>query len=123
YEEKGEAQAHSDFIKQVGFYTDGYPGDPAGVYWSAPSEWITEDIARSFLKQAELTLQKVLTVRELELWIEHVVQHLGTDASREAVIEYYRALKSEGFSTKSIEEIESFYRKSMDGPKAGGALS
>jgi AbiV family abortive infection protein len=84
-----------DSIKQLGFYTDCL-GDGN---WSEPAEVIENGLAQSLVATAELlSLKKPITVREVQLWIEHLgpVWKGPIDWMKKAVEHWHAAMVAEG---------------------------
>lgn len=84
-----------DSIKQVGFYTDCL----GRAHWSEPGDVIDGDLARALVVTAEgLALEKTISVREVELWIEHLgpVWKGPIDWMKKALENWHAAMEAEG---------------------------
>lgn len=58
-----------DSVKQIGFYTDCL----GKAHWSIPTEIISEQLATSLVRIAEIMIpKKAVTEQELQLWAEHM---------------------------------------------------
>jgi AbiV family abortive infection protein len=83
-----EHTAILDQVKQIGLYTD-CMGD---AHWSEPDKVIDGSFARSLVGIADLLAKKkVVTVKEIELWVEH------TQPSYGAPLECIRKLHARAF--------------------------
>jgi AbiV family abortive infection protein len=96
-----------DQIKQISFYTDCL----GNAHWSEPGEIIDKKLAQTLVAIAQIQANdSEVTVRELELWI----QHLGpvwktTDLEvKKALIAWYGDLQREGLKPKGRNEMEHF---------------
>lgn len=99
-----EHPAELDTIKQIAFYSDCY-GDG---HWSEPHEVIDETLCRSLVTTARVLLSKTeMTLREIELWIEHVGPH-ADGPTFEGPREFYRAMKAEGLSDYDDAHLDTF---------------
>lgn len=97
FDESSDHPALADQIKQVGLYTDCL----GKRHWSVPEEVINEQLARSFVASAEAILAKPgrrFSVREIELWQEHLGPVWGRDSEsmRSALVRWAAALAKEG---------------------------
>lgn len=96
YDPESDHPVILDTIKQLGFYTDSY----AAGSWSMPEHVIDEALCAEILLAASTLLSKnTVTVREIELWIEHI----GADQSETGLRNYFRAIQAEGFSPPEDE--------------------
>jgi AbiV family abortive infection protein len=106
FDENSDHQAVLDAIKQLGFYTDCY----GSAYWSEPFDVIEKKLAEGVLFAAKILIPKrEVTAREIELWIEHVMPHWGSHAMRQGAVDFHQALKREGLSDFTDEQILTFY--------------
>lgn len=96
-----------DTIKQISFYTDCF-GDKAR--WSCPGEAVDADFAPAIIAIAKLLKgsERVTTVRELQLWVDHVSPHYGKPAMAAALLAFQQQVFDEGLSNISAEELEEF---------------
>jgi len=84
-----------DNLKQLCFYTDCL----GQRNWANPSEIVNESIANEIVKTARrLAPTEDVTVREIELWIQHMEPVYAKDLvqMKQAVISWYTAMQNEG---------------------------
>jgi len=94
-------------LKQLGFYTDCF----GNAHWSKPDDVVDEKLARMVIEIAEIHRPSdETTVREVELWIEHVGSKKGEDigAGFAGLQQFYEAMKREGLSSHSMEDVAKF---------------
>jgi AbiV family abortive infection protein len=94
-----------DTVKQIALYVDCH----GEGHWSEPDVVIDEVTAAAIVRISGVMLPKTdVTLREIELWIEH----LGSDwNNRIAVRKYYafeKAMIEEGLSAHTLEDIARF---------------
>lgn len=110
----GEHTAEVDALKQIALYTDCF----GNRHWSMPSDAIDEGLARQLVATAEVLAQeKEISVREVELWREHMTPRDGVTAleMKDALIRWHQEMVNEGLASNSQEEFERF----VLGPEAG----
>lgn len=102
----GEHTALLNSVKQIGFYTDCY----AQGHWSEPEKVIDAELARSLVQIAELLAgrEETVTVRELELWAQHVAPALRTPDASFALLRWATAMYQEGLSTTTPQDYARF---------------
>jgi AbiV family abortive infection protein len=87
-------------LKQVALYTDCL----GRRHWSKPAEVISESLARTLVDAARVLTAHVsaVTVREVELWQQHMGAAWGRAASemKAAVVDWHEALVVEGIKPK-----------------------
>jgi AbiV family abortive infection protein len=95
-----------DYLKRSATYAD-CEGDQR---WSEPSKVITAELAADLLRAAEpLIPGELVSVREIELWIEHVGPVVAdTAASARSVVCWAEAMKAEGIKDFDLEALEAF---------------
>lgn len=106
-----------DNLKQLGFYTDCLENRR----WSIPQEAIDEKIARGLVEIAKLLVGKRhLSVKEIELWIEHLGQVPKGDleASKVALVKWYSAMQDAGLYESGVNRMEQFINEGVPFPKA-----
>jgi AbiV family abortive infection protein len=93
-----------DEMKQLTFYTDCFNK----VKWSEPGEFGSKELIERILQSAKLVLPKrVITTREMELWIDSMTRN-ERYPSRDGLLAFYAAMKAEGLSNVGTSEIEEF---------------
>lgn len=106
FDSKAEHQNMLDSIKQIGFYTDCY----GNRNWSEPQEVIEKKLAQTILAIARILCPKRETsVREIELWAQHLAPHWGTPGMAYASVRYHEALRAEGLEHHDPDEVRRFY--------------
>jgi AbiV family abortive infection protein len=103
---KAEHTAVIDAIKQIGFYTD----CSGNCHWSKPDEIIDADLANWLIKTAEVLSKKGehVTVKEIELWIQHMKPHWKTEFAKSALIDWCKAMEAEGLKFDYVGKMEKF---------------
>ena len=95
-------------LKQIGFYSDCY-GD---AHWSEPAnifEGKETKLAEYLVKVAELlAIKKEITVREIELWIEHMKPAWRTPEMPNALLRFCSGLASRGLEYNNAGGIRAF---------------
>lgn len=105
-ERNGDHNSLLDSVKLLGLYTDCY-GEERN--WSEPANVIGEELARQLVRTAEIMAPKrEVTIRELELWAEHLGPAWMTDEMPHALLRWHAAMVREGLTDTSIEEMEAF---------------
>jgi AbiV family abortive infection protein len=109
-ERDSEHTALLNSLKQLGFYTDCY----GNVHWSEPDRVFSgdqESLGPYLVHVAELLVPKhETTVREIELWMEHMKPVWGTAEMRFAVVRFQAAMVAEGLSDTTPAEMAAFLR-------------
>jgi AbiV family abortive infection protein len=104
----GEHTALLNSLKQLGFYTDCY----GNRHWSEPIkifEGKEESLAYYLVKTAELLARdEETTVREIELWIEHMQPVWLTAEMPHALLRFAEAMHRERLSTTTQQEYAQF---------------
>jgi AbiV family abortive infection protein len=113
FDEQSDHPYVLDMLKQLGFYTDCL-GQTAN--WAQPSDVITKELAEFLVQTAGiLARDKRCSVREIELWIEHVgpvwKQNMGW--MQQAVINWYAAMQAEGLAADGKNEMERFIKTGL----------
>jgi hypothetical protein len=71
---------------------------------------VDEKLAKQIVLIAQILLPKHETTnREIEIWIECVGKHWGTNKMFEGAVEFHRIMQSEGLSQHKAEDIEAFF--------------
>jgi len=104
---RAETVASMDARKQAGFYTDCVP-DPSGrPFWVEPTAAITPDHARTVVGCAAILLEhREVTMREIELFVEHVGPVLNRPGMVEGWRTWMRAMATEGLLGETVEAAE-----------------
>lgn len=92
-----------DVVKQLGFYTDCC----GAAHWSAPNEVIDGALASKLvaIARALTGVENNVTVRELELWAEH----MRNGMTRDNLLRWSAAMVAEGFKTAEyLTEMSDF---------------
>jgi AbiV family abortive infection protein len=110
FDEQSDHPYILDMLKQLGFYTDCL-GQKA--IWAQPSNIITKELAETLVQTAGiLARDKHCSVREIELWIEHIgpvwKQNIGW--MQQALINWYSAMQAEGRAEEGENEMERFIK-------------
>jgi AbiV family abortive infection protein len=106
-EDTAKVVKNMDVRKQAGFYTDCVPGAGGQPLWSEPERMISEEHAREVVYCANLLLTKrEVSLREIELFIEHVGPVVGTPKIIDGWRKWSVAMDSEGLLTETLEEHE-----------------
>jgi AbiV family abortive infection protein len=105
-ERDAEHTAILNSLKQVGLYTDCYGNN---AHWSEPKEIIDVGLARALVGIAELLAkEKVVSPREVELWVQHLSPVWNTSEMPHALLRWATALHREGLSDTVPEEFARF---------------
>ena len=97
-----------DSVKQLSIYTDCF-GE--SVRWSAPGEAVDHEFAPAIIATAKmLNNERETTVRELDLWVQHVRPHYNKPTMPDAMLAFQRQLFEEGLTSTTPESLESFMR-------------
>lgn len=116
FEEDSEHPFILDQVKQLGLYTDCL-GDR---HWSVPIDVVDEKLARALVQIANLLAWKrETTVRDIELWIQHVgsVPKSDLPAMKEALASWYSAMQVAGLRPSGINEMEHFINEGVIFPE------
>lgn len=119
FEEGAEHPHLLDQLKQLGFYTDCLG---AGS-WSMPTTVITKDLAESLVRTAQLlSTGEPCSVREIELWVEHIGPVWNQDFSwmKQALVNWYSAMQAAGLKPDGQNQMDAFVRAGLG---ASGATS
>jgi AbiV family abortive infection protein len=105
YDRESDHPEVLDTVKQVALYVDCH----GEGHWSQPDIVIDQATAAAVVRISGVMLPKErVTVREIELWVEHI----GSDwNNRMAIGKYYafeRAMIEEGLSENTLEEVARF---------------
>lgn len=125
------ADPHSDHpqvldgLKQLSIYTDRY----VNTKWSVPAVEINRRMAQEIISAAAVLLggHKVCTEREIELWAEHVGNVEDGPTGNKRILNFYKAMISEGLERTSLESGRVLGRSSRrgnfaaSGPHCGGS--
>ncbi|HZD52549.1 MAG TPA: AbiV family abortive infection protein, partial [Woeseiaceae bacterium] len=104
-----EHTAILDQVKKIGLCTD-CMGD---AHWSEPDRVIDESLARSLVGIADLLAKKkVVTVKEIELWVEHMQPSYGAplECMKAALLNWYAAMQERGLWEEGAIHVETFVR-------------
>ena len=96
-----------DSLKQLGFYTDCL----GHAHWSVPQEVVSKELAEQLVQAAALLCRsRDVTVREIELWIEHIkpVWRGPMDWMKTALAKWFAAMNKEGLISDTPEVMEGF---------------
>jgi AbiV family abortive infection protein len=108
FEREGEHTALLNSLKQVGLYTGCY----GEARWSEPEKIFAEEeakLAEHLVRTAELLApEKQITVREIELWIEHLKPVWLTPEVPHALLRFAEAMQREGIVSTTPEEYARF---------------
>ena len=106
-ERRAETVASMNARKQAGFYTDCVPGPSGKPFWAEPHATITPDHARTVVECAAILLEhREVTVREMELFVEHVGPVIDSPGSVDGWRGWLRALAAEGLLGETVEAAE-----------------
>lgn len=106
-----------DQVKQLGFYTDCL-GDR---HWSIPANVVEEGLAHALVRIATLLVGKrEITIKEIELWIEHLGSLPKDDLSvmKKALANWYAAMQAAGLRPDGTNEMERFINDGVPFPEA-----
>lgn len=101
-----------DVTKQIGFYTDCL----GETHWSLPVEVVDEALAKNLVNAAEaLSPERNISVRELELWVEHVgpVWNKNLDWMKQALVNWYGAMQAEGLAPAGPNKMQAFVNEGL----------
>lgn len=101
-----------DVTKQIGFYTDCL----GETHWSLPVEVVDEALAKNLVNAAEaLSPERNISVRELELWVEHVgpVWNKNLDWMKQALVNWYGAMQAEGLAPAGPNKMQAFVTEGL----------
>jgi AbiV family abortive infection protein len=101
-----------DAVKQIGFYTDCF----VEGRWSTPSAVVDEALAKSLVATAEVLVPRApVSVRELELWIEHLgpVWNMHVEWMKQGLVNWYAAMQREGLAPAGTNQMGSFIRDGL----------
>ena len=94
-----------DQLKQLGFYSDCF-GD---AHWSEPARVIDENLAKSLVGIANLLAnEKIVTEREIELWVERPVYGAPLGQMKAALLNWYAAMRQNGLWEDGHIGVEAF---------------
>ena len=96
-----------DQVKQLGFYSDCL----GTGHWSAPTAVVDQRLADTLVRIAEfLARGDDKTVREIELWVEHVgpVWKGKMEWMKKALANWYEAMRAEGLLPASAVDMDAF---------------
>lgn len=93
-----------DGLKQISFYSDCL----GNGNWSLPETVISEEVAGSMILIANSMRGREMTVRELQLWQEHVGPNYGKSNMAAAVLNFQDAIYREGLSKTTPESLAAF---------------
>jgi len=107
FEDGAEHPLILDQLKQVGFYTDCL----GRVHWSEPDQAIDADLARILVRTADVLARgREVTVREIELWVEHVkpVWMGKLEWMKKALSNWRAAMQAEGLAVPDAGKFDNF---------------
>lgn len=107
-----------DTLKQIGFYSDCL----GKGHWSLPQEVVGAEFAENLVQTAELLApQRVISIRELELWTKHMGAVWGTTstAMKSALVQWYAEMQREGLSSAGVNQMEVFVNQGLNIRQAG----
>ncbi|WP_281929397.1 AbiV family abortive infection protein [Roseibium album] len=94
-----------DGVKQIGFYTDCL----GNAHWSDPESSIEEPLATGLVSIADkLSRMREVTIREMELWVQHLRPHNKTPQMATALLQWHKAMTNEGLAKESHEKFRDF---------------
>ena len=102
-----------DSIKQLGFYSDCL----GSARWSDPESIVDEALATQLVKTAEiLSPARVVTVRELELWVKHMapVWNQSVDWMKTALVNWYAEMQAEGLVPSGENPMAAFVKDGLN---------
>lgn len=112
FEEGAEHPQLLDHLKQLGFYTDCL----GKGNWSMPTTVITKDLADSMVRTARLlSTGEPCSVREIELWVEHVGPVWKQDINwmKQALVNWYSAMQAAGLKPEGQNQMDTFVRAGL----------
>ena len=101
-----------DQVKQLGFYTDCL----GKAHWSVPVDVIDEQLARGIVGTAKLLASKQsCTVREIELWVQHLgpVWKVDTSWMQQALVNWYAAMQAESLAAAGENRMDQFVKSGV----------
>lgn len=107
YHKDAEQPYLLDQLKQIAFYTDCL----GKAHWAEPGIVIEKQLAETLVTNAELLLHRQeVTVREIELWIEHLGPVWMSDVAwmKKALANWYAAMHAEGLTPENPESMARF---------------
>jgi AbiV family abortive infection protein len=114
--EGGEHSQMLDAVKQIALYADCLG---TGGNWSDPDVVIDRSLAEEMVGLADVMAQgPTVSVREIQLWIEHVGPHYGSADMARSVVAFQAALQAEGLTDTSAEQLAAFMGELIDGNSA-----
>ena len=96
-------------LREAGFYTDCRPRpDVGGPQWQTPAGTVGEYVARLVVSFATDTMRSRpdVTVREIELAVEHLAPTIGKSEAVQSWQDYMAAMETEGLLNEPREVIE-----------------
>ncbi|OJA63579.1 hypothetical protein BGV68_02750 [Burkholderia ubonensis] len=106
-----------DQLKQIALYTDSL----GEAQWSNPTAVVEHELAEAVLGVARyLVKADAVTVRELELWNEHMSEFAdGTDmeGARRALSQWYAAMQAEGLRPQGANVMQTFVTTGLGVPR------
>ena len=109
-----EHTAVLDQVKQIGFYTDCL----GAVHWSDPEKAIDDNTSRSLVGIADLLAKsKVVTLKEVELWIKHIRPVYGAplEEMKTALLDWYSEMRENNLWEDGDIPVEAFVRGDQEG--------
>ena len=104
-ERDGEHTALLNTLKQLGFYTDCY--DKA--LWAEPENLFNEDLAKTLVEVATILAKpKSFSIREVELWIQHLSPVWRTPDMANGILLWAEAMVQEGLGETTASEYAKF---------------
>lgn len=104
----------ADDVKQVSAYVDRY-GEKR---WSEPSIVIDKELAESFLRAAEVLVPSgEVSVREMELWLQHIKPAMRTGRTTVAARAWNDAMVAEGLKQDDRANWAAFLGLNDDQPE------
>lgn len=98
-------------IKQISLYTDCY----RARQWSEPSASIDAELAEGLVNAADILARaRPVAVREIELWIEHMVPAWNTAEMPNALIRWAEAMEKEGLGNLPAAEFQKLMLNQSD---------
>jgi AbiV family abortive infection protein len=92
-------------IKQIALYTDCY----RNRVWSEPLTSVDEALAEGLVHAAEILARaKAVSLREIQLWIEHLGPAWNTPDLPNAIVRWAQAMEAEGLSSLPASEFQKF---------------
>ena len=113
-EPSSEHTAVLNQVKQISFYTDCW----GAAHWSDPEKVIDENASRLLVGIAELLANgKVVTVKEVELWIKHIRPVYGAplEEMKTALLDWYSEMCENNLWEDGDIPVEAFVRGGHEG--------